>query len=85
VSAAHAGTTIGTAVAGLPTIDAALAGGLDPVPAAVLSLGLAGMLVVLILVWLRYRSTLRTRRRIVARLARIGATTTAQDGDTAAP
>jgi hypothetical protein len=55
-------------------IDAALAGAgsLDPAVFAAVTLILTAGLGVALATWFRYRSVLRTRRRIAGRLARIG-------------
>ncbi len=72
-TAALIGTTIGPHTPGLELIDAALAGPgrADPVLFAAVTLVLTAVLGVTLAMWLRYRSALRTRRRIAVRLARI--------------
>ncbi len=74
-TAALTGSTIGSDTPGMDRIDAALAGAgsLDPVVFAAVTLLLTAGLSVALATWFRYRSVLRTRRRIAGRLARIGA------------
>jgi uncharacterized protein YdeI (BOF family) len=88
-TAALAGTTIGIDTPGMDPIDSALAGAGRPDPAlvalvALVTVGLAIALGSGVVMWLRYRSVLRTRRRITGRLARIGAAVDGPPGDPAA-
>jgi uncharacterized protein YdeI (BOF family) len=82
-TAALAGTTIGLDTPGLEPIDTALAGigRPDQALAAAVAFALAGALAIGLATWMRYRSVVRTRRRIAVRLARIaGAMDAPQDG-----